>query len=57
MLTLPDPNVLSKDIEQAVSSAIQSVIIILLGWIAGAGYAGGGAGMAVTRCSAGRQFR
>jgi ABC-2 type transport system permease protein len=34
-------------IEQAVSTAIQSAIIILLGWIAGASYPGGGAGIAV----------
>jgi ABC-2 type transport system permease protein len=34
-------------IEQAVSTAIQSTIIIGLGWTAGASYAGGGAGIAV----------
>jgi ABC-2 type transport system permease protein len=34
-------------IEQAVSTAIQSAIIILLGWLGGASYAGGGAGIAV----------
>ena len=34
-------------IEQAVSTAIQSGIIITLGWLAGASYPGGGAGIAV----------
>jgi ABC-2 type transport system permease protein len=34
-------------IEQAVSTALQSVIIVLLGWLAGAHYPGGAAGIAV----------
>jgi ABC-2 type transport system permease protein len=34
-------------IEQAISTTIQSVVIILLGWLAGATYTGGGAGLVV----------
>jgi ABC-2 type transport system permease protein len=34
-------------VEQAVSTAVQSVIIVLLGWAAGAHYPGGVAGVAV----------
>ncbi|HEY3199733.1 MAG TPA: ABC transporter permease [Actinomycetes bacterium] len=34
-------------VEQAVSTAVQSLIIVLLGWLAGAHYPGGPAGVAV----------
>src|SRR5262245_31243086 len=34
-------------IEQALSTAIQSVLIVLLGWIGGASYAGGVTGMVI----------